>query len=198
MRYGVFKKKFTDECIATIIAKIENASKNKDEQYFCKYRDALQARVDTFALQEKKYLVAAIIGEIGNNTFDHNWDFAKGHSRGTYLNLYEYKNTAVLADFGRGVKKSLEKVYKAKDDTDAVKIAFTEQISGRAPEQRGNGLKFVLESVKKKTWDLYFQSGTGCCIIRHGDVSFESSDIDVLGCLAILVFDGERDEFGNK
>ena len=41
MRYGVFKKKFTDECIAAIIAKIENASKNKDEHYFCKYRDAL-------------------------------------------------------------------------------------------------------------------------------------------------------------
>jgi hypothetical protein len=114
MRYGVFKKKFTDECIATIIAKIENASKNKDEQYFCKYRDDLQARVDIFALQEKKYLVAAIIGEIGNNTFDHNWDFAKGHSSGTYLNLYEYKNTAVLADFGRGVKNRLKKFIKQK------------------------------------------------------------------------------------
>lgn len=185
---------FSDDYLNNIILQIENASKNKDKDFFCSSRDVFQARIDSYALQEGRYLESAIIGEIGNNTFDHNWDFAAGHARGTYLNLYEYKNTVILADFGRGIRNSLEKVYNAKDDTDAVKIAFTEQISGRAPEQRGNGLKFVLENVKKKKWSLYFQSGTGCCIITNENVIFKSSNTDIIGCLAILVFDGGNDE----
>ena len=185
---------FSDDYLNNIILQIENASKNKDKDFFCSSRDVFQARIDSYALQEGRYLESAIIGEIGNNTFDHNWDFAEGHARGTYLNLYEYKNTVILADFGRGIRNSLEKVYNAKDDTDAVKIAFTEQISGRAPEQRGNGLKFVLENVKKKKWSLYFQSGTGCCIITNENVIFKSSNTDIIGCLAILVFDGGNDE----
>ena len=185
---------FSDDYLNNIILQIENASKNKDKDFFCSSRDVFQARIDSYALQEGRYLESAIIGEIGNNTFDHNWDFAEGHARGTYLNLYEYKNTVILADFGRGIRNSLEKVYNAKDDTDAVKIAFTEQISGRAPEQRGNGLKFVLENVKKKNWSLYFQSGTGCCIITNENVIFKSANTDIIGCLGILVFDGGNNE----
>lgn len=185
---------FSDDYLNNIILQIENASKNKDKDFFCSSRDVFQARIDSYALQEGRYLESAIIGEIGNNTFDHNWDFAEGHARGTYLNLYEYKNTVILADFGRGIRNSLEKVCNAKDDTDAVKIAFTEQISGRAPEQRGNGLKFVLENVKKKNWSLYFQSGTGCCIITNENVIFKSTKTDIIGCLGILVFDGGNNE----
>lgn len=185
---------FSDDYLNNIILQIENASKNKDKDFFCSSRDVFQARIDSYALQEGRYLESAIIGEIGNNTFDHNWDFAEGHARGTYLNLYEYKNTVILADFGRGIRNSLEKVCNTKDDTDAVKIAFTEQISGRAPEQRGNGLKFVLENVKKKNWSLYFQSGTGCCIITNENVIFKSTNTDIIGCLGILVFDGGNNE----
>lgn len=185
---------FLDDYINDIVTKIEEASKNKDKDYFCLTRDIFQARIDSYALQTTKYLESAIIGEIGNNTFDHNFDYAEGHLRGTYLNLEEFKNTVILADFGRGIRKSLEKVYQAKDDKDAIEIAFTQQISGRAPEQRGNGLKFVLENVKKKNWSLYFQSGTGCCIITNANVTFNTSNTDIIGCLAILVFDGGNNE----
>lgn len=188
---------FSQDFIKDIINKIETASKNKDKDYFCLSRDIFQARVDSYVLRTNKFLESAIIGEIGNNTFDHNWDYAEGHLRGTYLNLDKI-NTVILADYGRGIRKSLEKVYNAKDDTEAVHIAFTQQISGRAPEQRGNGLKFVLENVKNKNWSLYFQSGTGCCIIDEGQAIFETSENDVLGCLAILVFNGDKDEFSNK
>lgn len=189
---------FSDEYVHSIILQIENASKNKDKDYFCSSRDIFQARIDSYALGTSKYLESAIIGEIGNNTFDHNWDFAEGHARGTYLNLYDYDNIVILADFGRGIRKSLEKVFQAKDDKDALEIAFTQQISGRAPEQRGNGLKFVLENMKKKKWDLYFQSGTGCCTIRDGIVTFKENNVDILGCLAILVFNGGKGEYTNK
>jgi len=189
---------FTDEYINGIILKVEEASKNKDKDYFCSSRDVFQVRIDSYALGTSKYLESAIIGEIGNNTFDHNWDFAEGHARGTYLKLYDFENTVILADFGRGIRKSLERVYQAKDDKAALEIAFTQQISGRAPEQRGNGLKFVLENMQKKNWDLYFQSGIGCCIISDGIVTFKENNVDILGCLAILVFDGGKDEYTNK
>lgn len=181
---------FSDDYIKNIITKIEEASKNKDKDYFCLTRDIFQARIDSYALRTTKYLESAIIGEIGNNTFDHNFDYAEGHLRGTYLNLEEIENTVILADFGRGIRKSLEKVYQAKDDKDAIEIAFTKQISGRAPEQRGNGLKFVLENVKDKNWSLYYQSGSGCCTIDDKKVIFSCSNFNVIGCLSIFVFGG--------
>lgn len=189
---------FTDENIKSIISSIENASKKKDTDCFCLTRDVFQARVDSYVLRTNRYLESAIIGEIGNNTFDHNWDYAEGHLRGTYLNLDGFENVVILADFGRGIRNSLEKVYKTFSDEEAVKIAFTKQISGRAPEQRGNGLKFVLENVKNKNWSLYFQSGSGCCIINNGDVMFKNCNFKVIGCISILVFGGDKNEFSNK
>ena len=66
------------------------------------------------------------------------------------------------------------------------KIAFTKQISGRAPEQRGNGLKFVAESIKEKDWFLYFQSGNACCIINKSQIDFMELDFTFTGCLAII------------
>ena len=63
----------------------------------------------------------------------------------------------VLADFGRGIRASLKSVFNAKSDQEAVEIAFTKQLSGRAPEQRGNGLKFVADSFKTKNWSLRLQ-----------------------------------------
>lgn len=183
---------FSEENITSIISRIEAASKNNDKDYFCLTRDVFAARIDTYVLRTNNYLESAIIGEIGNNTFDHNWDFAEGYLRGTYLSIDN--DIVVLADFGRGIKKSLEVVYKAKTDEEAVKVAFTEHISGRTPEKRGNGLKFVLDNVKKNNWSLYFQSGTGCCEICDGTVTFKSSKVDIVGCLAILGFSGEKNE----
>ena len=180
--------KFSEEFIKKIISKIEKDSIEKNLDYFCLSRDIFQARVDSFVLRTNKYLESAVIGEIGNNTFDHNWDFLPGHVRGTYFNTEVKDNIIVLADFGRGIKASLESVYKTQNDKEAVTIAFTKQLSGRAPEQRGNGLKFVADSVKNKKWSLYFQSGNGCCIINGGQINFSSSSFVFIGCLAILNF----------
>ena len=48
--------------------------------------------------------------------------------------------------------------------------------------------------MKKNNWSLYFQSGTGCCEICDGIVTFKSSKVDIVGCLAILDFSGEKNE----
>lgn len=173
------------EDILNTIDKIQKDANENNTDYFCVSRDIFQARLDIFISRTNEYLISAIIGEIGSNTFDHNWEYKKGFPRGVYFNADEYQNI-ILADFGRGIRNSLLSVKQCDSDLTALKVAFTEQISGRAPEQRGNGLKFVLESVKHKKWYLYFQSGNASCIIDNGINNFSKEDFSFDGCIAIL------------
>lgn len=170
---------------------IEESSQKKDTDYFCITRDIFQARLDSFIFKSQKYIESALIGEIGNNTFDHNWKFSENKMRGAYLNLSFQEKYVVLADFGRGIKESLSSVIKLTSDVEAVETGFTKQISGRLPEQRGNGLKFVAETVKSKKWKLYFQTGNGYCSIEDSNISFSQADDYYTGCLAILDFSEE-------
>ena len=89
---------------------IETASLEKNSDYFCISRDIFQSRLDSFILKTNKYLESALIGEVGNNTFDHNWKFLEGKMRGAYFNLSFYNKYIVLADYGRGIKESLSSV----------------------------------------------------------------------------------------
>lgn len=175
------------EFIQKIIDSIELASKDNNTDLFCKYRDVFQARLDSFAQKTNKYLESAVIGEIGNNTFDHNLDFSEGKMRGAYFNP-DFEGFVVLADYGQGVRKSLSKIRLFDSDIEALKTAFTERVSGRAPEQRGNGLKFVTDSFLNKRWMLYFQSGAACCKIENGEVCFKETNFLVDGCLAVMKF----------
>ncbi len=165
---------------------VETASNNKDLNFFCSSRDILQARIDTFISNTKEYLASAVIGEIGNNTFDHNWEYKENHQRGAYFNPNFDDKFIVLADFGRGLFSSLKKVASISTDLDAIEVGFTREISGRAPEQRGNGLKFVLNTVKSKQWNLYYQSGNAYCSIENGMSKFDTASDCFTGCFAIL------------
>lgn len=178
----------SEEVVNSALSQIKISSKNNNTDLFCTTRDIFQARVDAYVNRTNKYLESAVIGEIGNNTFDHNWNYEEGQTRGSYFNPNFMEKYVVLADFGRGIRDSLAKVIKADTDTDAVRDAFTKHISGRAPEQRGNGLKFVSESIASKKWSLYFQSGNGCCIIDNGLMRFVDADFSIIGCIAILQF----------
>ena len=61
-------------------------------------------------------------------------------------------------------------------------------ISGRAPEQRGNGLKFVSKVIKTKNWYLYLQSGNGSIEISNGNADFKTKDNYMRGCLAVIKY----------
>ena len=166
---------------------------NENDECFSKTRDIFSARIQSYILETKKYLEAAIIGEIGNNTFDHNFTFQQNLPWGVYCNFSYKQRYVVLIDYGMGVKQSLSSVLPAIDsDTEAVEIAFTKRISGRSPEQRGNGLKFVSESIKENNWHLYFQSGSGSCSIDKFKIDFYEKTPSITGCLAILDFNGEQ------
>ena len=137
---------------------------------------------------ERVYIVSAIIGEIGNNSFDHNlgnWISERGVIFGYKIDD-EYI-TVVIADGGQGLLKTLKTVKNDLDnDKDAIKVAFTEIISGRAPEARGNGLKFVKENVIGNDMRLIFISGNAKAIL-NGGIKIEDNQSDrYQGCLAIL------------
>lgn len=167
---------------------IANSSLSRDTDYFCVSRDIFQARLDSFVRKSNRYLESALIGEIGNNTFDHNWQYQENQMRGSYLNLNFMDRYVVLADYGRGIRQSLSAITNLSSDVEAVQTGFTKQISGRTPEQHGNGLKFVSESVIEKLWSLYYQSGNGCCVISDGKIDFFQADDLFTGCFAVFDF----------
>jgi hypothetical protein len=161
--------------------------------YFSGTRDVFTARLQSFVLETEKYLEAAIIGEIGNNTFDHNFGFNSIYPRGVYYNAAYMKKYTVLADYGKGVRQSLLFVLPSiASDVEAVEIAFTRRISGRSPEQRGNGLKFVSEAIQQNNWHLCFQSGFGSCSVDGNGIQFSERAIAVIGCLAIIDFNEDK------
>lgn len=43
------------------------------------------SRVDTYVSCTSRYLESAVIGELGNNTFDHNLDYDGSHLRGSFF-----------------------------------------------------------------------------------------------------------------
>lgn len=135
-------------------------------------------------------LIIAIAGEIGDNSFAHNlgnWPDITGIFFGYDLK----KRKIVLADRGQGIFKTLKRVKPAlKNDTEALRVAFTEIISGRAPEERGNGLKFVRNIVVNNDLELYFKSGNAEVEIKKGEVELKirKSGSYIRGCLALIKF----------
>ena len=135
-------------------------------------------------------LISAITGEIGNNSFDHNlgnWPDVLGIFFAWNLD----KGRIVLADRGQGILSTLKKVKpELTNHQDALRTAFTEMISGRAPEYRGNGLKFVKDVVISNKISLFFQTGDARLKIQKNDsdMNIQKSAINFRGCLALIKF----------
>ncbi|MDR1114258.1 MAG: hypothetical protein LBL50_04120 [Candidatus Margulisbacteria bacterium] len=169
-----------------------------EEQYRCESRDKFNARLDNFYLEVKNNLLTAICGEIGNNAFDHNLGDWRDIS-GLYFN-WQIKGFVLLVDRGVGVRKTLSKVRpNIGSDEEALRIAFTERVSGRSPEKRGNGLKFVAKIVTEQNWDLYFQSGKGFCEISGGKINFgkterQSANVGSVALTTNQVFPTKRED----
>src|SRR3989344_1821358 len=119
-------------------------------------------------------LIIAVAGEIGNNSFDHNlgnWPDVPG----TFFAYDIHKRNIVLADRGLGIFATLKRVKpELNTDQEALRMAFTEVISGRAPESRGNGLKFVRKIISENPIGLVFQTGDAELILTK-----ESSKLDI-------------------
>lgn len=135
-------------------------------------------------------LVVAVSGEIGNNSFDHNlgnWP----DTPGIFFGYDVHKRVIILADRGQGILATLKRVKLGLDtDKEALKIAFTEVLSGRSPENRGNGLKFVRKVVSENPIGLLFQTGDAELILtKNSDkLDIRTSRESFRGCLALITF----------
>lgn len=142
------------------------------------------------AFKEIGPLISSAAGEIGNNSFDHNlgnWpDIA-----GTFFAYDLGKRIIVLADRGVGVLSTLRRIKPdLKTNEEALRVAFTEFVTGRAPEHRGNGLKYTKDALTNAGADLTFQSGDSVLEIRKGkaELKIEKTDVPLRGSLALIEF----------
>jgi anti-sigma regulatory factor (Ser/Thr protein kinase) len=166
-------------------------------EHYCRTRDVFQNRSEKMLAdllrksgisEDQAYIISAIAGEIGNNSFDHNvgnWPDIMGIFF-TYF-FVENKLRIILADRGQGVLATLRRVKpELADDVEALKVAFTQKISGRAPENRGNGLKFVKTGVQNSHFHLVFISGSAQADLNETAEFQKWQSAPIRGCLAIL------------
>jgi len=166
--------------------------------FYCQNSSIFQARLARMesefskidSLKENFSLLTAITGEIGNNAFDHNignWLDVPGLFFGYNLKSKQI----VLADRGQGLFKTLKRVKpEIEDDHDALKTAFTEILSGRAPESRGNGLKYVRRIVGMMPIELFFQSGVAELNIDNNNLEIKTKVArkKIPGCVVLIKF----------
>jgi len=166
--------------------------------FYCQDSSVFQARLIKLENELSKLkrlgktfpLISAIAGEIGNNSFDHNlgnWPDIPG----IFFSYNLKKGKVVLADRGQGILETLRKVKpKLKNHQGALYTAFTEIISGRAPEYRGNGLKFVKDVVINNEISLLFQTGNARLKIQKNDsdLRVKKTSTNFQGCLALIRF----------
>lgn len=167
-----------------------------DEQKFCQTRDVFDARYYRLFNELKKIifnddlvsLIMAAVGEIGNNSFDHNlgrWRDVPG----IFFSFDEINRVIVVSDRGQGIRNTLQRVAPdISNDTDALRVAFTEMISGRAPERRGNGLKLVKKVVEENQLYLEFYSGEAVAKISGKGMVIEKFDLAVPGTFVYIKF----------
>lgn len=135
-------------------------------------------------------LLTSIAGEIGNNSYDHNlgqWPDTPGVFFGYDLK----KKQIVLADRGIGILETLKRVKpELKNHEQALRVAFTEILSGRKPEARGNGLKYVRSVISKNPISLIFQTGNAKLTLSGGsaDLKMETTKENIRGCLAFITY----------
>ena len=168
------------------------------EMFYCSTSSIFNARLTKMEYSlmqkpgfEKLYsLIVLIAGEIGDNSFAHNigkWPDTIGIFFGYNLE----KRIIVLADRGLGILETLRQVRPGlSNHIAAATVAFTEFISGRAPEKRGNGLKLVREVITEQPIDLFYTTGDAEIRMKGSDKEFRVTRGQRIarGCLAKIEF----------
>jgi hypothetical protein len=174
------------------------AAGEPNDLFYCQNSSVFQSRLIKLekklsaapGLEKLFPLIVAITGEIGNNSFDHNlgnWPDVAG----IFFGYNTDRKEIALSDRGQGILKTLQRVKKELvTEAEALRVAFTEIISGRSPEARGNGLKFVRNVIMENDLSLLFQTGDAELELTKGDTSLNIKKADkyIQGCLAVIKF----------
>ncbi len=169
-----------------------------NNQYYCSNRAIFEARNNAMEKLLKSEvgdiysIIGSSCGEIGNNSFDHNLGKWKDIP-GIYFNYSFNERKIVLADRGQGLLQTLQFILpNLCTHLDALHIAFTEIITGRAPEKRGNGLKYVRRNVENGFFSLTYQSGDAELYLKSGEkydrLIIKKSKIPMNGCIALIEY----------
>lgn len=168
-------------------------------EYYCERQDRFTSRLEKMSvvlsqafpsLGDMVSLLTLVAGEIGDNSFAHNignWPDVPGIFYAYDIN----KRLIVLADRGLGVKTTLSRVKpNIVDDKEALKVAFTEVVSGRDPEKRGNGLKVVRRVAESSVIGLVLRSGMGLVRIpkNPGAMEIYMTNENIRGVYAVITF----------
>lgn len=170
------------------------------DEYSCERQDRFMSRLEKMGLFFQKALGGAstelaslltlIAGEVGDNSFAHNignWPDVPGIFFGYDLQ----KRIIVLADRGQGIRMTLQRVRpEISSDTEALWVAFTEVVSGRDPEKRGNGLKVIRQIAETWPIGIELRSGLGYALIpkTSGRMRVAMTEQNVRGVYAVITF----------
>lgn len=170
------------------------------DEYYCERQDRFTSRLEKMSIVLSKALgndalglvslVTLVAGEIGDNSFAHNfgnWPDVPG----VFFAYDADKRIIVLADRGRGILTTLRQVRpNLANDVDALNVAFTEIISGRSPEKRGNGLKVVRKVTESNMISLVLRSGLGMVHVpkNPGSMVISIAKENIRGTYTVITF----------
>lgn len=178
----------------------ENDTDTVCEIFHCIFRDELEARLASkvrrmfrhFGLGDvDEALATSLVGELGNNVFDHNDGSWPTSVRGAIIlaqhNPTKRRIEVVVADPGIGFRGSL----MARDpliasDVDAIKLGLS-GVTGRVGEPRGNGLRVIQDwTINKFAGIVRIHSGTGLVIVDESGQRAKEV-LPIIGTLASFV-----------
>lgn len=169
------------------------------EIVYCQFRDSFNARLDRFLKmfrnfgmnEEDSYRATSIVGELGNNVFDHNSGNWPTGISGCFLTAQSYPVEGsiefAIGDVGVGFLGSLKRAFpELTEDIDAIHKGLA-GYTGRIGEDRGNGLRLVQDwTINAFAGSLCIHSGKGMVTIdEKGTKNCEA--FDVLGTLAKFI-----------
>lgn len=177
----------------------ENDNYNIQEILHCKHRDEFDGKLERFITMFQHFglneddarLATTLIGELGNNTFDHNLGSWPTDVSGCIITAQNWpklkKIQFAIADPGVGFLGSLKAAFpELKTDIEAIKKGMAGN-TGRIGEIRGNGLKLIQEwTIKDFCGKVSIQSGEGLVSVDKNGME-EVKRKRILGTLAQFV-----------
>ena len=116
-------------------------------------------------------MVVAVVGELGNNVFDHNLGNWPTDISGCFIVAQNYPKDRrlelVIGDPGIGFLGSLKTAYPVlNDDLSAIKMGLSGK-TGWVDTKRGNGLIFVQNTTQARfSGNIVIHSGSGLVAVE--------------------------------
>jgi len=166
----------------------EKDNLNIQEIIHSRYRDEFSARLERFVSIFKNFgleendarLITGIVGELGNNVFDHNALNWPTDISGCFIAAQNYPVKKILeftiGDTGMGFSGSLKARFpNLKNDIEAILLGLAGN-TGRIDEIRGNGLRIIRSwTIDNFRGNIYIHSGNGLVKIDEEGIKFEET-----------------------